>query len=48
MSSSRRRDEIAEGTGDSAESARSMFPSLFTNCRSKLGANEGPNPEVPF
>ena len=44
MSSSRRREEMEVGVGDSAESVSRILPFLLMNCRSKLGVNAGPKP----
>lgn len=44
MSSSRSREEIAEGTGESAERVRSIFPLLFRKSRSRFGVSDGPRP----
>lgn len=44
MSSSRRRDEIAEGVGDVEESVNRMFPCALRKSRSIFGARAGPRP----
>lgn len=44
MSSSRRREEIAVGVGESEERVRRILPSELMNLRRLAGLREGPRP----
>ena len=47
MSSSRRREEIADGVGESEERASRMLPSKLMKLRRFAGLSEGPRPVGP-
>ncbi len=44
MSSSRRREEMDVGVGESAERVRRMLPFWLMNCSRSFGVNAGPSP----
>ena len=44
MSSSKSRDEMAVGVGDSADKVRRTLPLWFTNSNKRFGERAGPRP----